>query len=259
MTISTVVAARRRRPGPPRRGDADVVEFVFDPRELPDRSVRWRKRVFDLAVGSVLALLAVPVIAVLAVFSACALRCNPFFVQRRPGVGETEFRLVKLRTLPRSFPRQALKPEISGCAIPRFGSWLRRTHLDELPQLFQVVTGRMSLVGPRPRLCDAVEPVDPGYDRLRRAVAPGCSGLWQVSIVGDGTATGGPAYDLFYLRHASVRLDLWILLRTAGLILGLAPRVDLDDVPRWAQRRRTPMAAVYPVEPLLAVVTEDVA
>lgn len=239
--------------------DLEPVGVLFDVRSLPDRSTRLRKRAFDLVVGSVLTLLALPVIAALALLTACTLRCNPFFLQRRPGSGISEFRMIKLRTLPPSFPAQAMKPEITGCAIPRLGGWLRRTHLDELPQLLEVVAGRMSLVGPRPRLSDDVEPVDPVYDRMRRSVSPGCSGLWQISVAGAGTATGDPSFDLFYLRNVSLRLDLWILARTVGLLLGLADRVDLADVPAWVQRGVAPLPAAYPVEILRPVPAEDVA
>lgn len=239
--------------------ESEPVGVLFDVRALPNRATRLRKRTFDVVVGSFLALLALPVIGALAVITACTLRCNPFFLQRRPGTGMSEFRMIKLRTLPRSFPAQAIKPELSGCAIPRFGGWLRRTHLDELPQLLEVVVGRMSLVGPRPRLSDDVEPVDPIYDRMRRSVSPGCSGLWQISVAGAGTATGDPSFDLFYLRHVSLRLDLWILLRTVGQLLGFAGRVDLADVPAWVQRGPAPLVPVYPVEVLRPLVAEDVA
>jgi len=256
--LSGAVSAPAMRFGPHDR-DLDRVGVLFDARELPGRGARWRKRAFDVVLGSLLSLLALPLIAILALIGACVLRTNPFFVQRRPGTGSSEFRMVKLRTLPRSFPVQAIKPELSGCSIPRFGAWLRRRHLDELPQLFEVVVGRMSLVGPRPRLADDVEPVDPTYDRLRRSVRPGCSGLWQISVVGDGTATGGPAFDLFYLRHVSFRLDVWILARTIGQLFGLAARIDLDDVPSWVRRPRPTLAPVYPVETLVPAVAEDVA
>jgi lipopolysaccharide/colanic/teichoic acid biosynthesis glycosyltransferase len=262
MTAATGVVAVRGAHPTAAAADSEIVGFLFDPAHLPSPAARRRKRALDLVLGTVLALLAAPVILLLALVSACALRTSPFFVQRRPGTGDSDFRIVKLRTLPKSFPHQAVKPELSGSPIPRFGAWLRRTHLDELPQLFEVVAGRMSLVGPRPRLSDDVERVDPGYDRLRRTVPPGCSGLWQISVVGDGTATGGPAYDLFYLRNVSVRLDLWILVRTMGQLLGLAPRVALGDVPASMQRhtRPAPLALpIYRVDPLLPVVTEDVA
>jgi lipopolysaccharide/colanic/teichoic acid biosynthesis glycosyltransferase len=226
---------------------------------LPSPGALRRKRLFDVVVGSVLALLALPLIVVLAAITACTLRANPFFVQRRPGSGSSQFRMVKLRTLPKSFPVQAVKPEIAGVRLPRFAGWMRRTHLDELPQLLEVVVGRMSLVGPRPRLADEVEPVEPHYDRLRRCVPPGCSGLWQISVAGVGQATSGPSYDLFYLCHASLRLDLWVLFRTLTLSLGLTDRIELIDVPAWVRAgssTRPDRLVPYPMD---VNVVEDVA
>lgn len=241
MTLSTADAllgrsARAAVTDPPAGDLVDASQLTFvlvRPRVLPGKAALARKRVLDVVVGTLLCLVAVPLIAVLAIAGALTLRCNPFFVQRRPGVGDKVLRVVKLRTLPRHYPAQAVKPELCGAHIPRFGAWLRRHHLDELPQLLEVVVGRMSLVGPRPRLGDAVEPVDPAFDRIRRAVRPGCSGLWQISVACDGPATGAPEFDLFYLRNITVRFDLWVLARTVGCLLGVVRAVNLDDVPRW--------------------------
>jgi lipopolysaccharide/colanic/teichoic acid biosynthesis glycosyltransferase len=196
-----------------------------------------RKRGLDLVVGSLLALVTAPIIIAFAVVSGLTLRCNPFFVQWRHGTGAKVIRMVKLRTLPKDFPAYATKTQLETAKVPRFGLWLRRHHLDELPQLFEVITGRMSLVGPRPRMCGGVEPIDAGYDRARRQVRQGCTGLWQISIASEGVATGVPEYDLFYLRHMSLRLDLWIIGRTVLYLVGLAAPIGLADIPRWTLRR----------------------
>jgi lipopolysaccharide/colanic/teichoic acid biosynthesis glycosyltransferase len=191
------------------------------------------KRAVDVVVGGVLALIALPIIVLLAAPVALLLRGNPFFVQTRRGRHGTPFRMVKIRTLPPSTPRHASKHDLDFDAIgvPKYCAFLRRTHLDELPQLLLVPLGQMSLVGPRPRML--VEEVEHRFDELRSEVRPGCTGLWQISVASSGLATGTPRFDLFYLCHASVRLDVWILLRTIGTVTGLLRPVDVDDVPTW--------------------------
>ncbi|HWC35201.1 MAG TPA: sugar transferase [Mycobacteriales bacterium] len=197
--------------------------------------VAFRKRAFDILVGGFLCLIAIPVIAVLAVGVVLSLRANPFFVQRRPGLQGRELTIVKLRTLPTSTPSYADKHSLGldTMKLPWLCSLLRRSHLDELPQLFSVVLGHMSLVGPRPALPGHVEPVAEQYESLRRSVRPGCTGLWQLSVASSDTATSAPNFDLFYVRHASTRFDLWIVARTVGWILGLVPPIETSDVPLW--------------------------
>lgn len=189
------------------------------------------KRALDLIVGSVLAVLAAPVVALLAIAVACSLRCSPFFVQERVGRGGTTFRMWKLRTLPRSTPRDADKYAIQSVNLTRLARFLRSTHLDELPQLFLVPLGRMSLVGPRPEMEKLHARGDRGFARARTSVAPGCTGLWQASVDHHRLIWEAPQYDLFYVRHSSLRLDLWILGRTVMMMVGLRPPISLGDVP----------------------------
>lgn len=194
-----------------------------------------RKRLLDLALGGILALVALPVILVLAVGVAVSLRAWPFFAHTRPGWQGRPVRIVKLRTLPPSTPRYADKHTLglAEMPLPWLCGVLRRTHLDELPQLFSVVLGHMSLVGPRPQLPHDVEPIEMSYDRLRRQVRPGCTGLWQLSVASSDTATSAPRFDVFYIERASIRLDLWIICRTVGWILGLVRPIDVADIPGW--------------------------
>src|SRR4051794_29400925 len=123
----------------------------FDRSRMPTAATLSRQRVLDLVVGTAMTLVAIPLLVVLAVVCAVTLRTTPLFVAARPGRRDHQLRVVKLRTLPRAFPSAAVKPEISGHRMPALCAWMRRHHLDELPQLFEVVWGRMSLVGPRPR------------------------------------------------------------------------------------------------------------
>jgi len=142
-----------------------------------------------------------------------------------------------LRTLPTSVPSCANKHELGldAMKLPLVARALRGSHLDELPQLFLVPLGRMSIVGPRPRLPDGVENVDPLIDALRSSIRPGCTGVWQISSESDGVASGSPRLDSFYLQHAGLRLDCWILARTLLYVTGLAKGITLRDIPQWAR------------------------
>lgn len=191
------------------------------------------KYLFDIVFGAVLTLAALPVIAVLALGVALSLRFWPFFVQERVGRQGRPVPIVKLRTLPSAAPRYALKTELVNVSVSSFGRFLRRHRLDELPQLALVPLGRLSLVGPRPTLPAHVEPMDENFFKDRTSVRQGCSGLWQISVDAHQLIAEAPQYDLFYLRHHSVRLDVWILWRTARLMVGLGPRIRLADVPAW--------------------------
>lgn len=234
---------------------------AFDRTQLPSAATLLRQRALDVVVGTVLALIAVPILVVLALVCAVTLRTSPLFVAARPGRRDHQLRVVKLRTLPRTFPTAAVKPEIAGHRMPALCAWLRSHHLDELPQLFEVVCGRMSLVGPRPRQNHEVDALHPEFDRLRREVRQGCTGLWQISVAADGFLSDAADYDLFYLRHMNLRLDLWILVRTIGRLFGIAKPIELADVPDWALRRDPAWAVTpYPrAEPMKPAIADDVA
>jgi len=187
------------------------------------------KAAVDILGGTLLALLATPVIVAGAIGSAVAFRTWPFFVQRRIGHRGREFRCVKIRTLPKRTPPTLDKYSLDGVAIPRLARLLRSTHLDELPQLWQVPVLRMSLVGPRPELPE-IEARYPEWLRsMRRTVRPGCTGLWQISVGAPGMIYEAPEYDECYITHRSLRLDAWILWRTARMAAG-GRAITLDDL-----------------------------
>jgi lipopolysaccharide/colanic/teichoic acid biosynthesis glycosyltransferase len=191
------------------------------------------KRLFDIALGTVLALLVLPVVFLLAIAVAISMRAWPFFVQTRVGKDGSRFRFPKLRTLPPHAPQYATKYEIAHFHRSGLAAFLRKSHLDELPQLFLVPIGRLSLVGPRPEMPHLHAHLGEFGD-ARTSVRPGCVGLWQVSCGTSRLIGESPEYDLFYLRHWSIRLDCWILFRYVAMLSGLRPQVVLDDVPPWA-------------------------
>lgn len=200
--------------------------------ELRARAV---KRGFDLTLGGVLAIAAIPVIMVLALGAALSLRAWPFFVHTRVGRAGAPFRMVKIRTLPTSTPRAVSKYALRGVETSRFCACLRRTHLDELPQLLLVPLGSMSLVGPRPEMPELAAAFDPTFAIARTAIRPGCTGLWQISDGAVKLIDEAPEYDLFYLRHCCLRLDLWILWHTTRSCVPGTPRIRCDDVPAYAR------------------------
>lgn len=201
-----------------------------------------RKRVFDVMVAVPLTILLSPVIAVSAVISAWSLRAWLFFVQERIGRSGATFLFIKIRTLPPHAPRYGLKTDPAIVATTPLLAAIRRTHLDELPQLLLVLTGRMTLVGPRPRMPDAHESVPDDYHEHRTKVPQGCTGLWQISIDRDRMPHESPEYDFFYITHWSVRLDAWVLYRTCRKMLGVGGPVELCHIPTWTLGRQ-PIAA----------------
>jgi lipopolysaccharide/colanic/teichoic acid biosynthesis glycosyltransferase len=192
-----------------------------------------RKRVLDLGVSVPATLLTLPIILVMAIGSALAFRAWPLFVHERLGRGGRAFRFVKIRTLPTSTPAYTDKYTLETVQHSRWGDRLRATHLDELPQFWLVLTGRMSLVGPRPEMRSLADTFDPEFVRERLTVLPGCTGLWQISESVAGLIGEAPELDLHYIRHWTFRLDLWILCRTALQLFGGAAIKNVTDVPKW--------------------------
>jgi lipopolysaccharide/colanic/teichoic acid biosynthesis glycosyltransferase len=212
------------------------------------------KRVIDVVVAAALLLVVLPFVGLCAIGVALSLRAWPFFVQERVGYNGRPFRLIKLRTLPPSAPRFADKYAISSIEIPWFPRLLRQLHLDELPQLLLVIPGWMSLVGPRPEMATLVHLLPPDVRVSRLAFRPGCTGIWQVSRDADKLIGEAPEYDRFYARHASLRLDLYVLAQTFQVMLTPIRTVTLASVPDWA-RRGTGERTVRPALPFLLDLT----
>jgi lipopolysaccharide/colanic/teichoic acid biosynthesis glycosyltransferase len=212
------------------------------------------KRLVDVVVGSLLAVLSAPIVLITAVVVALSLRTWPVFMHERVGRGGRPFKFIKLRTLPRYAPKYASKYQVTRLPVPRACRWLRAMHLDELPQLWLVVTGRMSLVGPRPEMAFLLQQMDQDFVRRRTNVRPGCTGLWQISSASQGLIGEHPEYDDFYLRHQSLGLDAWILARTA-LVLVRGPRgkvvLSAGDLAKWQDEEapiRSSDRQLHPVE-----------
>lgn len=169
----------------------------------------------------------VPVILVLAVGSAVVFRAWPFFTQERLGRDGIPFRFIKVRSLPTSVPRYIDKHQLALRSTSRWGKALRVTHLDELPQLWLVVTGRMSLVGPRPEMAAVAAHFNQDFVAERTTVRPGCTGPWQVSTSYQQLIGSDTRFDHLYLHQASLAFDLRVLWWTVVQRLG-APLVSYE-------------------------------
>lgn len=203
----------------------------------------FMKRTLDLIGAGVMLVLAAPLMLIAAIAIRLDSRGPIFFRQERIGTGGGTFRVWKFRTMVhgasdaahrdlvgrmiRQNDPDAAQPAADGrpvyklvndIRVTRVGRWLRRTSLDELPQLFNVLKGDMSLVGPRPPLHYEFEAYDHWqYDRLQ--VRPGITGLWQVSGRNLLTYRQMCELDVEYVRRWSLYLDLKILLRTIPVVL----------------------------------------
>ena len=201
---------------------------------LLSRSNRLLKRSLDLALATLASpalILVVPVVAVLLKITS---RGPVFFGGNRIGENGRRFKAWKFRTMVDDADRRlerdlAQNPHVRAewerreklhCdpRITRIGRWLRRTSLDELPQIWNVIRGEMSMVGPRPMLPDEVGKYESSYELYTR-MRPGITGLWQVSGRNNTTYAERVRLVSFYVRNWSMWLDLYILSRTFGAVV----------------------------------------
>jgi lipopolysaccharide/colanic/teichoic acid biosynthesis glycosyltransferase len=179
------------------------------------------KRAFDLVAGTALSVITAPLVATLALLVALESRGHPIYTQTRVGLDGRPFQILKLRTMVSGAEHQGAGLAINAgdARITRVGALLRRYSLDELPNLWNVVRGDMSIVGPRPTLQHQVDTYTE-HQRRRLSVKPGITGWAQVN---GRNALPWPErieLDLWYVEHWSMTLDLRILRQTFGQVLG---------------------------------------
>lgn len=180
---------------------------------------RGLKRLFDVFISVFLLLFLFPFWILIAIIIKCTSPGPIFFCQKRPGYHKILFTVYKFRTMKLGSDqmikgREVLKDDLR---VTKFGRFLRRTKLDEIPQLLNVLKGEMSLVGPRPERISSLEDYTPLIER-RLDMKPGLTGLAQVS--GNIYLNLQERYllDIYYVEHFSLLLDIQILLRTVGVI-----------------------------------------
>lgn len=187
------------------------------------------KRFWDVVLSGVAIVVLSPLLLLLTVLGACFMRGNPFFTQKRPGKkdksgNERVFRLVKFRTM-------SNKKDADGNLLPDkdrlngYGRFLRSTSLDELPELFNIFVGQMSIVGPRPLLVEYL----PWYteeERHRHDIRPGLTGWAQVNGRNFITWEETFQFDLEYVKKMSFALDIKTINRTIKKVLSHADITD---------------------------------
>ena len=199
---------------------------------------KYLKRILDILLSACAIVALSPILLILVVVGAVAMRGNPFFTQKRPGYHERTFSLIKFRTMSNA-------KDATGNLLPnakrlnKYGRILRTTSLDELPELFNILIGDMSIVGPRPLLPEYL-PYYTEKEHHRHDVRPGLTGLAQVNSRNAISCWEERfQHDLEYVENCSFALDTQIVLKTAkkvfersGIISGGTSEVvgRFDDI-----------------------------
>ncbi len=182
---------------------------------------KFFKRLIDFILSLIAIIVLSPIFLILIIVGAIAMQGNPFFVQKRPGKkkkngAERIFNLIKFRTM-------SNKKDEDGNLLPdeqrlnKYGKFLRSTSLDELPELFNIFVGHMSIVGPRPQLVrDMVFMTE--EQRGRHNVRPGLTGLAQVNGRNNITWEQKFEYDLQYIKKITIFKDIAIIFKTIGKV-----------------------------------------
>jgi len=206
----------------------NVVENFLSPAEivasapsLPSQKTRsiylFVRRVLDVTLSAVLMVIFLPVFTAIVLWIQLDSPGPPFFRQVRVGRRGSAFTILKFRTMVTQAPIYSYKVPISDARITRAGRWLRRSGFDELPQLWNVFRGDMSLIGPRPELPFIVAHYD-GWNHPRHSLRPGITGWWQIHHRNEVPMHLNLEYDVYYVEHLSPRLDWQIVRATIGLM-----------------------------------------
>jgi len=189
-----------------------LASFSRNPRRF---TYEWAKRICDFVGAAILLALGSPLLLLLALLIKLDSKGPALFRQERVGLNGRRFRMFKFRTMYADSPAYAYSPKDSyDLRITRLGRFLRRTSLDELPQILNVFLGNMSLVGPRPEMPFIVETYTERQSQ-RLQVMPGITGLWQLSGDRAYLIHENIEYDLYYIQHRNFFMDMAILLHTS--------------------------------------------
>lgn len=181
------------------------------------------KRFYDIILSGLAILVLSPILLILIIVGAIKMKGNPFFTQLRPGKNEKIFKLIKFRTMSNAKDKNGnLLPD--DVRLNRYGKILRSTSLDELPELFNIFAGHMSIVGPRPLLVEYL-PYYTEEEKHRHDVRPGLTGLAQVNGRNAISWDLKLAYDVEYVSKITVYEDVKIIIQTA---LKVVKRSDIQ-------------------------------
>ena len=188
-----------------------LASFSPDARRL---TYQWAKRIFDFLGAAILLIIGSPLFLLLSILIKLDSKGSALFRQERVGLNGRRFHMFKFRTMYANASAYAFSPkESDDRRITRLGRILRRTSLDELPQLLNVLLGNMSLVGPRPEMPFIVDTYTERHSQRLR-VQPGITGLWQLSGDRNYLIHENIEYDLYYIKHRNFFMDLAILWHT---------------------------------------------
>ncbi|MBN2459685.1 sugar transferase [Candidatus Woesearchaeota archaeon] len=192
-----------------------------------DSTYLFIKRAMDLVISGISLILLSPLFILVAIIIKTTMPGPVFFKQERLGKNLKPFMVYKFRTMviDAEAKKSELKSEVKGLfklkddpRITRFGKLLRRTGIDELPQLINIFKGEMAIVGPRPHLQSEL-PNFKGWRRARFRVKPGLTGMWQVHGRHELNFDKAVLYDIYYTKHMSLLLDISIILKTVPAII----------------------------------------
>ncbi len=178
---------------------------------------KFFKRAIDFILSLIALSILFPFLLILTVIGSVAMKGNPFFTQSRPGYKEKIFKLIKFRTMSNAKDENGnLLPDEK--RLNGYGKFLRKTSIDELPELINILIGDMSIVGPRPLLVRYL-PLYNDEQRKRHNVRPGLTGYAQA--YGRNSLTWEEKFekDVFYVEHISILLDIKIIFKTVSVVL----------------------------------------
>ena len=204
------------RPGPSsvRYMDGLIVQSFFGGKTAGLQAYELFKRAVDLALALLIVAAIFPLFVAIAVWIKLSSAGPVFFKQERVGRWSKPFKMYKFRSMYTTAPKYGRSPEDDqDPRITPAGRLLRKTSLDELPQLLNVIRGEMAMVGPRPEMPYVVEEYT-AYETQRLRVAPGITGFWQLSADRKYVIHKSMEYDLYYIEHRGFFLDLAVMLHT---------------------------------------------
>jgi exopolysaccharide biosynthesis polyprenyl glycosylphosphotransferase len=197
----------------------DSIPLISRPDREPGFLQNFAKRTLDLVVATLVVLLGAPLFVLAAILIKRESPGPVFFRQVRVGRDGKPFQMIKFRTMHVHMSGDAPKPKShDDPRLTHIGRWLRRYSLDELPQVFNVLQGDMSIVGPRPEMAFIVERYGP-IERERLRAKPGLTGLWQISYARGEAIHENMEYDIYYIEHQSLLLDVVIIALTGFAVV----------------------------------------
>ena len=186
----------------------------------PSKGYLITKRAVDATLAAVALIVLFPLLLILALISAIDTKATPLFIQTRIGKDGKEFKCFKYRTMRTKAPANVATCDLEATRyITPVGSFLRKTSLDELPQLWNILIGDMSIVGPRPIIPEEVELIYLRKLHGAEAVRPGLTGWAQINGRDNLKAPKKSLMDGYYARHASWKMDIGILFKTVKYVL----------------------------------------